>query len=424
MLALVIFLAVFFAILSVTLFEKWYNPITVFLIFWAIVFTLYSLKLEPYYDISNTAFFAFLIQIFAFFIGGALALKLPFSFKRKQCIDSNEANTTVLNFPLVLFLSVVSIMVLIPDVIGVIEGLMQGMSFEDMAVNEVFVENTTTGIRVFLKIFVMFPTTYAISAITANELMNHQDGKTWILFLLNIVIIGLYSLQHGARVMLIILVSSYITAWVCRSKKTKKSRMVKFAIFSVCVLGLVVGVVFSLSRGIEKDSLLMSIYHYLSGSVPNFDYWISNFPKDLDHYTFGFTSLNGFISPIIILINATGLVKLKPELYKLASQYVTMPEDVTPIGDSVGINAFVTHNYAFFVDGGLIGVFIGNFILAYIVANVFLKMRDGDHQKKSLYIFLIGVLILSFTRLGFSMYFHALALLLITFAYKKKGPKI
>lgn len=408
-------------LIAFAFFRKWYNPITVFSVLWGFIFVLYSLKLIDYYDIGMTTFTAFFLQVFGFFIGGLLACKFSVRLDHKAIVSQeNNTEEITLYYKVIYILCIISVIVLLIGTVDTIKNLMNGMTFYEMMAQDMIEENSATGIFAAIKIYVLFPTTYSISAITACDLMLNKNKKHWILLFFNILIIILYSLQHGARMMLIIFSISYIFAYLLSDKNDLFIKKMKKFIIVIVGLSILFSIFLSTSRGIELDKLMLSLYKYFSGCVPNLDYWIKQLSGDMEH-TLGFTSFNGIISPVMILLDGVGLINSNLPISRLAGQYVVLPENISSIGSGIVFNAFVGHSYSFFADGGLFGVFFGNLLYAYIATNIFnIIQKKNDLRLKTIYILFMATICLSFTRFSFCQYHMALALVVCIFAYGRR----
>ena len=417
-------------LISIAFFEnKWYNPVAIFSFFWGVIFFLYSIRLVPYYDVSDTAIAIFFLQTIAFAIGGilsrAFSIVLRKSSESSLSASPGEQIKYKLNYGVLYVFCAISIFLLLQGTVDVIKNLLNGMTFLEMVKSDLITENNATGIVVFLKIFVLFPTAYAISAITAIELMFKQGKKPWGLFTINIIIVVLYSLQHGARIMLVVFSVSYVFAYVL-SRKIKsdndfaQSKKMKRLVAVMCFISVVFSVFLSVSRGLHLDALGLSLYHYLAACVPNLDYWVDNLSQNTS-FTFGFSSLYGFLSPLVILLNGLGLINGSPSLYRLAGKYVFLPEEVSFVGKDIKFNAFISHSYVFYVDFGLVGVIIGNLVYGYIISNIFnILHRKNDQRLASVCVLLFSTLCLSFIRFAFCQYHYAMALILCFLVYRRE----
>lgn len=415
-----VLVSLFAGLLGKLVFKKWHNPVTVFSLLWAVIFFLYSLNLKGYYEISMKTKTIFFLQMVGFGLGGFFASQYKIGLGRK--VKQGENNYS-LRFNIYLVMCIVSIVVLLQDTIEIMQNLMAGMTFEDMAVEGLIEENTTTGIRVFLKIFIMFPITYSISAITASELLlkgSSTKGQRWLLFIFNVVIILLYSLQHGARIMLITLLLTYLFAYFISGKKGYRSKKVKRLIIILCLVAVGLIVFMSTSRGIEVSSLSSSVYHYMVGCVPHLHVVLDKLPEDMTH-TYGFASLNGFISPVNIVLRSLGIISQSPYLSQVAAKFVVMPEYPSYVGQGILMNAFVGPAYAFYLDLGFAGVLIGMFIYGFICTRLYKAAVSVDNIRiRAVYLIMISTICVGFMRLPFCNYYVPLAIILTYILYERK----
>lgn len=423
---LLIAVALAFACAGRIIFRKWYNPVSIFCFLWMVIFILYLLRLEPYYDISGRTELIFLLQLVGFSFGGMIAYSNRVRITpQKQIPETNGEKTNVreLRYGIYFLLCAYAIYVLWGDTAQIIEALRMGMTFDEMEMAGIITEGDNTGFRVFEKIFIMFPVTYSISAVAATELLltdGKKEKKHWILLVLNIVIVLLYSLQHGARIMLFVFFITYISAYILSGKANKYIKVIKKIVLVLCIVTAVLCIYLSVSRGIDTKELLMSIYHYFTACVSHFHVVINKISRDLT-YTFGCTSLNGFLSPIIILLKSFGILSKTPYLCQLASKYIMFPEEVSVIGNGVSMNAFITSSYTFYIDGGYAGVLVGMFLYGYIAANTYMIAKNHTSTKNyAIYMLLLSTIYMSFARFQFCQYQTAMALVLCFFIYKKE----
>ena len=231
----------------------------------------------------------------------------------------------------------------------------------------------------------------------------------------------MYALQHGGRHLVLVLVLSYLFAYINSNRHSGLTKKQRRWVVLLCAAGIFFAVVLSAARGIED--LGMSLYHYFACCIPHLDQWLPRLQAS-GEYTYGFTSLNGFISPIIILLRGVGLISNTPYLYQLASSYISAVEEVTAIGYGISTNAFVGLSYTFYADGGVLFVLIGNFIFGYICANQYKQIRTRKDTKfVALYLLLIVSICMSFVRFQFCQYFYAMALVMINLLYRREKIK-
>lgn len=409
---ILIALSLLFGFVGYTKHRRIDNPLTIFSALWSGVFFLYALNLRGYFEISTHTWIVLLCQTLGFSFGCFFRDSVRISVKRKK-------QKVELFRPAVYVMCGITIASLFSEVFNIMGHLSSGLTYFDIAHRGLSNENAATGIKVFINIFFTFPTTMGISAITASELFGGKKCKP--LVALNIIIVAMYALQHGGRNIVLNLVFSYLFAYINSNRHSKLTKKQKRWVVVLCVLGIVFAVVLSAARGIEN--LGLSLYHYFACCIPHLDQWIPQIQSS-GEYTYGFTSLNGFISPVFILLRGIGLIRSTPELYQLANNYISAVEKVTSIGYGVSTNAFVSLSYAFYADGGVLFVLFGNAVFGYLCSNQYRKMRSRkDVKSTALYLLLIVTICMSFIRFQFCQYFYAMALVMINLIYRREKVK-
>lgn len=405
-----IFFSAFFGLMGFLKHRRLDNPLTVFSLLWGVIFFLFSLKLVDYFDISTHTEFVLLIQMIGFAVGCWISDGLRIRIKRNR-----DRGTAQLCRPLLYACIIITIVHLLSEVTSIIGYLSSGLTYFDIAHQQLGTENSATGLMVLVKIFIVFPTVYGISAIAASELF--AGKKSWLLLLSNIAIVSLYALQHGGRHMVLILVISYLFAYANSNRHAQFNKKQQRWILLLCAAAVLFAVWLSAARGI--DDLWMSLYHYFACCIPNLDQWISRL-RSAGEYTYGFTSVNGFISPVVILLQGFGLIQGGPYLYRLANAQISAVEELMTIGYGVSTNAFVGISYSFYADGGMLFVLLGNCIFGFVCMRQYRCMRQRrDCKSTALYMILIASVCMSFTRFQYCQYFYAMAIVLINLLYRK-----
>lgn len=405
-----IFITIMIILISYKKYKNVYNPATLFSVIWLVVFSLYSLKLLDYYELSKRSYIVLFIQMVAFSIGCFAADYRRISFRKKKKYEPR--------LWLIYIFAGVTIANLLSETLIQIQSLINGMSFYQIAAANLIQENNSTGWMVLLKVFVVFPTVYGISAITASLLMSGVINK--VLIVLNVVIVALYTLQHGARSVLILMLLTYLFAFLIGNKHKNIDKKTKYLIVSFVVLVIFVSSWLTDSRGVENVGI--HIYRYLSETVVVMDQWL----KRIDSagiITYGLTSLGGFIYPIFLLLKGTGIISIYPATLDISRKLLQATEIHVPIGtgSNMTANAFVGTSFAFYADGGYLFVAIGLFIYGYICMNTFiLSQRKNDLRLKAISLFLLVTVATSFMRYPFVSYNYGMVLWLYLIFYKRK----
>lgn len=403
------------AIASAKHYKEVCNPLTFFCSVWSISLLLLTFNIVEYYPASDTILVVLTLQILGFSIGCCVSEKYSVKLSWGKRVITSSARYELRLWIIIIF-SAITIANLSSETITQIVSLIKGKSFYQIANENLIMENQSTGIIVLLKIFIVFPTVYAISPITAVNMLSEKRSK-WLLPI-NIIIVALYSLQHGARVVILYTVLCYVLVFMFSNRIQTLKKKQKIFIFSFVIFAIYVFFWLTASRGVEDVGT--HIYKYLTINVPLEDHWIKEI-KENNSFTYGFMSFKGFIEPVFILLRGTGVVKSYPRLLELANTTHLAIEDVAPIGPNQSSNAFVGFSFPFYADAGLFGVLIGSLLCGYICFAVYKHSRaTQDPKKTAMAIMFMSCLAMSFCKFFFSGYNFAMALVMFLIFYKKE----
>lgn len=397
------------------------NPVTVFSFLWAFIFVLYKLNILGYYDLNLETTAIYYIQMIAFAIGGGLAIKVFATQKHRP----SDGNATVLRRGLLCVLGIITVVFLFGVSIYVIRELLNGKTLYDItSEGDIINENNSTGITVGIKMFIIDPVIAMISPIVASEVTKRDAPYKKSLFLLNVVIVLLHTLQHGGRDMLIVFGISYVFAYFMTKRSDINlviSRRMKCAILilGAAVIGFSVWV--SSSRGI--DDLSDSLYFYFSGAVPHLQSCIKQISTD--DMTWGLGALYGILYPIAVGLRGVGLIPNMPKVIEQITENQSIAENYKLIGSNISINAHVGASYYFYCDGGIPFVLIGCLAFGFAAGWVYKKVLSNPTTKNmAIYAFFMCVVGMSFIRFQIFTRKYALALLyIIVLMYQRKGVK-
>ena len=196
------------------------NPAFIFEIEWAVILTLYIFRLYDYnyFELSDKAFWILLIQLVFFPIGYFSLSKVRLTTGRdKTNLEKTRNLPSVLRENIFFIFCAISAVTLLVNDIVIIQNLLSGNTFYMMA-REGIATQEATGIRVYLMIFLVYPTIAFVSPVCAVEFVS-DSIKNKIYLLINIIVVALASLDHGGRVYLINMVVSYVFAYIIFGKK-------------------------------------------------------------------------------------------------------------------------------------------------------------------------------------------------------------
>ena len=194
----------------------------------------------------------------------------------------------------------------------------------------------------------------------------------------------------------------------------KRSAKMQFLIILV-ILVLLTAII--QVTGAEK--LFDSIHSYFCGCVKLLDVKIDEFLRT-EKYTFGMTSLNGFVRPLLVLLRAIGLIGDLPKIAQDAETYLLAVEEVSnEVSNEGTFNGFVSMFYTFYVDLGLIGIIVGSALWGWFCENIYAKMKSRGHDRDILYYLLILMALSTvMTRFAFCTYQYSLSFVYLYFIFE------
>lgn len=197
--------------------------------------------------------------------------------------------------------------------------------------------------------------------------------------------------------------------------RKRMSKMMRFLIILV-ISFLTIAII----KVTGEDKLFSSIYSYFCGCIKLLDVKINEFLAT-ENYTFGVTSLNGFVRPVLVLLRAMGVIGDLPQIVQDSETYLLAVEEATTeVSKSGGtFNGFVSMFYAFYVDLGIIGVVIGSMLWGWFCERIYLRMKNRGHDKDIIiYLLVLMALSMSMTRFPFCTYQYALSFVYVYFIFE------
>lgn len=207
-----------------------------------------------------------------------------------------------------------------------------------------------------------------IKAYVSITIANSFLGKFSIRnIVVGILLIALYSISDGSRYLFITTFFEIIIGFfVYKAVFKKEYKINPWARIGIIILAFMFGYILiyiTESRGSTK-SIFETVYIYFAGAVP----FLGEKIKELQEYnvmTFGLAFFRGILDPIKMIFNYARLGFLFPDLYSTMNQWYTATDQSVYLG-KVYFNAFVTPYYAFYMDFGYLGVFLGSFVYGYL----------------------------------------------------------
>lgn len=383
--------------------KKPYHPAVLYLSVWAALFFIYNLGWYPLPSISETTYWIVTIGILSFVIGCAITggvHKLP------EVHDIRIPRKGLIRTFSIIFFVLLSI-----PFLKALKYLLAGVDLHDIryVYHDEIVGQGLLAIAFvyFCEPFLVFYEIYAVADL-------YSKSRNWINTVLPILGVVMITVTTGGRFFIMYYLFSLIVAMLMNRGSIVNKQIKKYAIlFVTASMAGIVAV--SLYRG---SDIGRTFYVYLSASIPFLDHLLEewgNMPP-----MFGAFSLNGFLRPIFVVFRMFGGIEL-PVFMQLIETIQLQADEGYAIMPGELYNSFYTIFYSLYLDGGLFGVALGNFVLAVISMLSFRKLQESDTFSAIVYLIFANMLLLAFFRLLIISYSYALAFIYLFICYSKKS---
>ena len=391
------------------------NPASILLLVWSCVMVVYYINIGKLNVISGWTYALITFGLIAF-ITGVIFQKYLSTYLMSISYSNTSYNLSsniVINYRFVLFLTITTIIVLIPEAISSVRILRTGGSFETIRTN--FSSGYSTinnSIFSLYRNYFVKPFLYIIYPLSAID-FNFGQKKKWLI-VGAIIICVLNTFYEGGRMQFIYLLVHFLLIMRLGGKKfqIRISRKVKIVLFGIILLTVTCLIYITNSRG-SSSTFSQTAILYISGCVPLLDHYLKSFDFHPD-YTWGLVSISGFLKPVFALLENMGFPY--PTFFD-SIQYVFEVEGSVSIG-AFRMNAFVTLFYYFFYDGGYIGTFIGMFFYGVISEKIY--MNTKTYIGMLYYAIIVQGLLFSMIRLQFTISHYCLAFILAILIFKNQ----
>lgn len=392
------------------------NPNIYFLGIWFISLFLANLHLYDMMEISEKSLLIIGIGLLGFFCGNMSFFKIRQPVKLGANIIS-EKSEYVLNRVVVYIILIVSLLFNIFMSITVISLLKSGVSYSSVrdalygysGINETIFRST------FLNTFfnwIDMPCIYTIVPIVLTSIFEKKYNK--LFFILCVVDIVLFTFATSGRMLIFtIVVQLFFLLKYYRINVSKKAlkRIQKLIIFSIIVLIAIT--VMRQKESVGIDGHVSSYYSYFSINIPLMSYWV-DYADQYGIRCYG----NAFFKGIVALINFfLNKIDISTPLYIYTDQIINLTQNNwIEIFPKNWYNAYVSLFFYFYIDFGILGVFVGSLVYGKI-ANYIYKYACIKKEKKYLliYLILIQTMVSSIIRwqLGSATYILAIFLMIL-----------
>ena len=398
---LIVFLCILFALYVHIKDKRMYHPVKLYMLLWGVLFFVYNLNWYPLPFIKQRTYDIVLTGLFSFMFG---VLLTHFKFKKKTYVVTVERQKLI-NAALVFFF-----ITMIKPFMNGFRLLMGGVDLHDI---RYVYHDDIVGTGIGAVIFVYFSEPFLVFYLIYAVVNVYNSKKPIMPIVLSVLGIIMMIVARGGRFYLLYFIFAVFIAMMIYRKSNISKRVNKF-VATLGIIGLTSIVGVSVIRGADVGR---TFYVYLSGSIPFLDHLLNDY-GDLPA-TMGVYSLNGFIRTVFVVLRAFGIMDM-PVFMQIVEEISLQTDEAYSIMPGELYNSFTTLFYSLYMDGGLFGVFLGNFILAATSMVSYYKLDRNNTASVVLFLLLAVMLLLSFFRLLIVSYSYALAFLYVSVCFKTK----
>lgn len=374
-----IIILLFLVYISKKVWKELYNPQFLFVGFWTLIMFLSSLNLYNQNSVHPQTYSCVMLGIVAFACGGFFihATIRNSTIKRNICIS----NTNVYKIPSFVYtISLIVCIILFTYFLRTMTLIFSGTTLDYVRSN--FVNLVIhSNIERLLWSFVVFPISLAVMSIDLYAYFVEGKKSFIVLSLLLTIFVALTS---GGRVYFFFFLLQVVYFTLVSGKKINFKNLIVFGLLILISVQVVSFI--SSSRQIET-SQMESLYVYYTGCFPLMELKIAQ--VDLSGFnSYGLAFFNAPITFFEMLFKNLGIIDYS-SLFVQTNDVINSMQEYEDIG-SAKINAFVSLFFAFYLDGGLWGVFFGSFLFGCFCIFIFEKIII---TRKALFIVLYAVIL-------------------------------
>lgn len=380
-----------------------YNPVSLYLGTWTLVFTLYVLNPYSLPQIHEATYQIYIVAFVAFLIGNILIFKKP-------CISGITLRKRSLNKKFINILIVVMVILMVIPAIKALNLIASGVDLHDIRYVH---HDDIMGDGIVAIAFVYFCEPFITFLIIFSVVNLFVGQRKMYYVLLSVISLALMTIITGGRFFVLYFIASLLIATLIFKNTREAKKILKYS--GILLILLVVSlIVISVVRG---SNIEQTFYVYLSGCIPFMEERINDTSKLPNMY--GMASLYGFIRPVFVVLRKVLSMELPLPLQVVESVFLE-DDELIMITPEIHYNSFVSIFYSMYLDGGLIGVFIGNLLLGVVARYSFLKLQKDNPFKLVAYTLVAIIFLLSFFRLLVCNYTYALSFIYLYVCFSKK----
>ena len=380
-----------------------YNPVSLYLGTWTLVFTLYALNPYSLPQIHEATYQIYIVAFVAFLIGNILIFKKP-------CISGITLRKRSLNKKFINILIVVMVILMVIPAIKALNLIASGVDLHDIRYVH---HDDIMGDGIVAIAFVYFCEPFITFLIIFSVVNLFVGQRKMYYVLLSVISLALMTIITGGRFFVLYFIASLLIATLIFKNTREAKKILKYS--GILLILLVVSLlVISVVRG---SNIEQTFYVYLSGCIPFMEERINDTSKLPNMY--GMASLYGFIRPVFVVLRKVLSMELPLPLQVVESVFLE-DDELIMITPEIHYNSFVSIFYSMYLDGGLIGVFIGNLLLGVVARYSFLKLQKDNPFKLVAYTLVAIIFLLSFFKLLVCNYTYALSFIYLYVCFSKK----
>lgn len=417
-----IFLIILIFILTVTsyiIYRDITNPSFIFCFFWFSILTMYSLRFYGLYNSSNRPFLYIVIGCLAFFLGSHC-------LGNKKISITNKKNEYIIQERVIVLLFIISFIFFFRKDILTLLNVIRGGSIYNVRYGGII---QSTYIEDVVVKFVARPYAATITCIGFSELLlANKKAKRHLIMALVLMIQSV--LFDGILVMFEFLISCVFVSYILnrfilkRNNKNFENNKVikrkKRIIFLILGIGLFI-------LFLIKGSIFKTIYMHFTPSIIYLDNRLKvidsfRYSGDVMMYTYGMTTLQGIIRPIMAILDMIGL---SCTYFDSATKFLLDNHDfVIHIADGEYFNFFTTSFAFYYKDFGVVGIVIFPFLYGKLCNRFYLNLKNKlNIINVCLYLFFVSGILLTIKVSFFSYTEIIVALYWLRICFKKKRNK-
>lgn len=416
-----------------------FNPVSLFCGLWAVIMFFSSLQMYSMILADDEINKMILIGIVAYLLGYYFGkLFLQKIHLKIGCYSRYKVDTQFEAVPRYQLLYLLGCVCLVYSMYSLVNVFIQVGGFNLGAIQKMLqsgdYESHNSALLNAMSILIISPVKFALPAITAVDFWYGKRDKKLLIITICLILISMLSSANRTSFLLFfmwLILVAYIKGHHYKRKKSidslktrqKRLHKMKKYIWIFIVIGVIAFVFMTFSRG--TSLIFRQIYLYFSMQPRMFEIWAGKIETE-NICTYGMASILGFIYPIFYVIkNLLGLNRI-PTLVQSAYDWTMLTDTlwVWP-GRNIFANAYVSIFWFFYLDGRLIGIIFGMFILGCVVSKSYSNIISYQCSARqiAIYCVIFYVIVFSFVRFQFTQSKIVLGLVFIALCAYKMVPK-